>query len=56
MTELVIVSRECNCDPNHREEWKKRLAITEGQTAVWLCPHVDSFFKRRTEVWERSER
>ena len=55
MTEIVVVSNECNCDPNHREEWKKRLALTEGQTVVWLCPHTSSFFKKRTERWDKSE-
>jgi hypothetical protein len=56
MTEIVIVAKTCNCDPNHREEWKKRLALTEGLTTVWLCPHTDAFLKHRKEVWEKSER
>lgn len=53
MTECVIVGKECNCDPNHREQWDKRLVITEGQTVIWMCPHCDVFVKQRKETWEK---
>ena len=55
MTEIVIVSKTCNCDPNHKEQWKKRLAIVEGNTTVWMCPHSELFTRRHTESWERTK-
>ena len=54
MTTCIIVSKECNCNPDKSDTWKKRLAVIEGQTVVYLCPHVDAFIKRNLQVWEKS--
>ena len=49
MTDVYVKSQKCKCKVDEDE---KTLILVEGQTAVWVCTHVEAKKKLQRVEWE----
>jgi len=50
MTDTFVKSPTCECEFD-AHDGKLKLALVEGNTTIWSCPHVDVYFKQRKTSW-----